>query len=55
MSSVGFATHRPRDAHALLFAGGELQRTASLLAEQPHLIEGRAHALVDLRASARRR
>ena len=39
---------RARDSHALLLAGGELERPALLLAEQADLIERRAHALVDL-------
>ena len=55
MSSSGFADHRPRDAHPLLFAGREFQRPAFFLAEQADLIERRPHALVDLALGRRRR
>ncbi len=47
MSSVGLGDHRAGNAHALLFSGREFQRTIPFPAEQPHLIERRAHALVD--------
>ena len=36
------------DSDALLLAGRELERPALLLAQEPHLIERRAHPLVDL-------
>ena len=36
------------DADALLLAGRELERAAALLAEESHLVERRAHPLVDL-------
>jgi hypothetical protein len=42
-----FADHGARDAHALLLAGGQLQRQALFLAQQSHLIERGAHAFVD--------
>ncbi len=37
---------RARDADALLFPGGQLEREGALAAEQPDLVERRAHALV---------
>src|SRR5688572_18618381 len=44
----GPGDHRARDPHALLLAGRELERKGALAAEQAHLVEGRAHALVHL-------
>ena len=50
--SGGFGDDRARDADALLLAGRELERQALLLAEQAHLVESRAHALVDFAPAA---